>query len=130
MNCFPQRNTVEHDAMLNACTYMTTGPAFHKQYWKRCYDCWPGNEPHHIKGACLNCIAVCHEGHTVDVKPRYGGFYCDCGGIDTHICKLNLNFQPTNSEAGLPQRIPHPLPTPSVNIPGSSDFPGAPHSHY
>ena len=68
---------------LNFCTYDSTGETFHQQYWKRCYDCWPNEE----KGACLHCIAVCHDGHTVDVRVKTGNFYCDCGH-EKIKCKL------------------------------------------
>ncbi len=114
MNCFPPPDTntlFKSKSELNECTYATTKDTFRPQYWKRCYDCWPNNED--SKGACLNCITVCHDGHTVDVKPRYGNFFCDCGHENVSMsvslksqsqCKLmNCNR--------FPFPIKHPTPT-------------------
>lgn len=82
---------------LNFCTFEQTGETFHQQYWKRCYDCWPNEE----KGACLHCIAVCHDGHTVDVKVKTGNFYCDCG--HEKKCKLlSKNRHPIPSTHSVP----------------------------
>lgn len=85
---------------LNFCTFEKTSDSFQQQYWKRCYDCWPNEE----KGACLHCISICHDGHTVDSKVRIGNFFCDCGH-EKKGCKLMNNFpiHPVH-------RIPHPCP--------------------
>lgn len=78
---------------VNCCSYTKTSNNFAKQYWKRCYDCWPSSndQSQGERGACIECIAVCHEGHTVDSKVRFGNFYCDCG-LDNQYnqgCQLN-----------------------------------------
>ena len=88
---------------LNFCTFDSTGETFHQQYWKRCYDCWPNEE----KGACLHCIAVCHDGHTVDSRVKTGNFFCDCG----HEKKKCALVSSTHKHAHLKPRS-HPIPTP------------------
>lgn len=58
---------------LNRCTFVETGGNHRDQYYKRCFDCHAQGE-----GACLNCISVCHDGHNVELHPRFGSFFCDC----------------------------------------------------
>ena len=95
---------------INCCTYKRTQNGFAKQYWKRCYDCWPtraGDEPE--QGACIECIAVCHEGHTVDQKVRLGNFYCDCGS-ENKGCKLSQSGGPNIQPIFMNPVEPIPLP--------------------
>lgn len=89
------------DNNINKCTFETTKDSFQPQYWKRCYTCWPQED----KGACLECISVCHNGHTVDVNVRHGNFYCDCGSDHTN-CKLKTGGS-----------IFRPIPTPGPLFP-------------
>lgn len=60
---------------LNKCTYSLTRNRFHRQYWKRCIDCFPSAK----EGACLNCISVCHAGHRIEDVLHVSDFFCDCG---------------------------------------------------
>ena len=116
---------------INSCTYNRTQNDFSKQYWKRCYDCWPtktNNPDEPQQGACIECIAVCHEGHTVDSKVRFGNFYCDCGS-EHKGCKLSNfsgpNIQPIFIDPIIPTPLPgggnrfpypHPIPQPIPHL--------------
>lgn len=86
---------------INFCTFEKTGNSFKQQYWKRCYDCWPNEE----KGACIDCISVCHSGHTVDYKIRLGNFFCDCGHE-----KINCKLSTKKSQSLVPPSGIHPIP--------------------
>lgn len=124
------------DSKINCCTYLRTGNGFAKQYWKRCYDCWPNPKSldEAERGACLECIAVCHEGHTVDSKVRYGNFFCDCG-LENKACKLSVGqapmetltpYRPPTVPSAPPSNdderrnifpFPHPIPHPTPFFP-------------
>lgn len=114
------------DNKLNKCTYDTTKDTFQPQYWKRCYKCWPQED----KGACLECIAICHDGHTVDVNVRYGNFYCDCGSDHTN-CKLknrmSVSFPPVvDSDTFFPRSGGSAIPRPPAPSPYPHPLPGQP----
>lgn len=69
---------------LNCCTFLKTGQTKTVQFYKTCYTCF--SRPN--LGACLNCIAVCHDGH--DVGPlQVGEIFCTCG--NHNLCKFE-NF--------------------------------------
>ena len=115
---------------INCCTYNTTSNEFNQQYWKRCYTCWPttpNSKPDEgEKGACIQCISVCHEGHTVDAQVRFGNFFCDCGW-ENKICKLSSGtptlpgvIRPTPIDRDERRNIfpyPHPIPSPTPFFP-------------
>ena len=88
---------------LSCCTFAHTGKSYQHQYWKRCLDCFPTTE----EGACLNCIAVCHQGHNVEYQVRTGNFYCDCGMKGAPTCKIMTQSKVPD----FPVR-PHPEPYP------------------
>ena len=92
---------------LSSCTFSQTGKSLHRQYWKRCLDCFPSTE----EGACLNCIAVCHQGHNVEHEVRSGDFYCDCGSKGAPTCKLLCEMQIPEFPVK-PNPHPHPIPFP------------------
>lgn len=66
---------------LNKCTYTKTDKRYAVQYWKTCYDCFNSDS----EGACLNCIAICHNNHKIGPLER-GNFFCDCG--ESGLCNL------------------------------------------
>ena len=89
--------------ILNKCTYQKTGENFFPQYWKHCYDCFVSMS----EGACLNCIQICHQGHTVGPL-KYGKFYCDCGSKQKCVPRINgVNLE--NKENVFPPKVPFDL---------------------
>lgn len=73
---YPAPPTVLQQApALNQCTFSKTGAAHQPQYYKHCYDCFTNES----EGACLNCAAVCHDGHRLSEVRFAQSFFCDCG---------------------------------------------------
>lgn len=91
---------------MNSCTFIKTRDRYYNQYWKRCLDCFPDVNT----GACLNCIAVCHDGHNIDNTLRLSNFYCDCGKKGLPTCKLSSYMEE-------PTKIVHPVPRPLLTQP-------------
>jgi serine protease inhibitor len=83
--------------MDSCCTFKETGSKYYPQHWAPCFDCFLGSN----EGACMYCIANCHQGHNVG-PIRYGPFFCDCGyqkkcteKSSTYITASNI-FQSSN----------------------------------
>jgi hypothetical protein len=70
---------------LNCCSFVKTGEKYTPQYWKHCIDCFSSYD----EGACLTCVNICHQGHTLGPL-KFGNFYCDCSG--TNNCVMTNKF--------------------------------------
>ncbi len=72
---------------LNCCTF--SGDNSNKlQYYKHCKTCNGDDADKHV---CLNCLAICHDGHEMGPL-TLGSVHCDCGASGS--CKA-LRHQET-----------------------------------
>ena len=82
-------------AHINQCTFAVTGKNYQEQYWRTCYDCFHNAS----EGVCLNCAALCHDGHHLGPL-RSGIFFCDCG--DQRKCKIGQFSKSNHAYPNLP----------------------------
>lgn len=64
----------EHLSEIDCCTEILTGKNHCIQKWARCKTCFTDDL---YKGACLNCLKKCHDGHEIG-ELQVSNFFCDC----------------------------------------------------
>jgi hypothetical protein len=81
---------------INDCTHCITGDTKLVQYYRLCLTC-------SAVGVCLNCSAICHDGHKLGTLLR-DKFYCQCQQI-THQCRAISNNNVVESSSVITQPV-------------------------
>eukprot|EP01102_Stenamoeba_stenopodia_P019794 TRINITY_DN7555_c0_g1_i1.p2 TRINITY_DN7555_c0_g1~~TRINITY_DN7555_c0_g1_i1.p2 ORF type:complete len:449 (+),score=133.48 TRINITY_DN7555_c0_g1_i1:2643-3989(+) len=72
----PPTGPIKASSQLLSCTWMNTGDEGGHQAWYYCFNCaTPENTP---MKCCVNCIAMCHNGHQITYAEE-SLICCDCG---------------------------------------------------